>query len=51
MYKRLEKGRFQWPRKPQDVLEISEQQYRWLMEGLAIEQPKALKKITTKYRF
>lgn len=51
MYKRLENGRFQWPRKPQDVLEISEQQYRWLMEGLAIEQPKALKKITTKYRF
>ena len=44
MYKRLENGRFQWPRKPQDVLEISEQQYRWLMEGLAIEQPKLSKK-------
>lgn len=43
LYKRLERGRFQWPRTKEQVRLVSLQQYRWLMEGLAIEQPKALK--------
>ena len=43
LYKRLERGRFQWPRTKEQVRELTAQQYRWLMEGLAIEQPKALK--------
>ena len=41
LYKRLEKGAYQWPRKQSDVRELTPQQYRWLMEGLAVEQPKA----------
>ena len=41
LYKRLEKGAYQWPRTQSDVHELTPQQYRWLMEGLAIEQPKA----------
>jgi len=43
LYKRLERGRFQWPRTKDQVRKVNLQQYRWLMEGLAIEQPKALK--------
>ena len=46
LYKRLEKGKYQWPRKSQDIREISQQQCRWLLEGLSIEQPKALKTVT-----
>lgn len=45
LYKRLENGRFQWPNTPADVREITPQQYRWLMEGLALEQPHAVHKI------
>lgn len=48
MYKRLDEGRFQWPRTKQDVQKISEQQLRWLMDGLDIEQPKALKNTSRK---
>lgn len=46
LYKRLETGKFQWPRDTQEALAITEQQYRWLMEGLQIDQPKALKPLT-----
>ena len=41
-YKRLADGRFLWPRNEAEVLHISEQQYRWLMDGLAIEQKKRI---------
>ena len=41
LYKRLESGSFQWPRNGMEAQELSEQQYRWLMEGLSVEQPKA----------
>ena len=41
LYKRLEKGAYQWPRTQSDVRELTPQQFRWLMEGLAVEQPKA----------
>jgi len=42
LYKRLETGRFQWPRKESEARLISAQQLRWLLEGLCIEQPRAL---------
>ena len=38
LYKRLENGSFKWPRRESDVKPISWQQFRWLMEGLEIEQ-------------
>ena len=41
LYKRLESGSFQWSRNGDEVRELTPQQYRWLMEGLSIEQPKA----------
>ena len=46
VYKRLERGSFQWPRNGDEALELSAQQYRWLMEGLSVEQPKAHKPIS-----
>ena len=41
LYKRLEQGAYQWPRSESGVKTLTRQQYRWLMEGLQIEQPKA----------
>ena len=38
----------QWPRTPDEVRELTPQQYRWLMEGLSVEQPRAVQKITPK---
>ena len=46
MYKRLEGGRFQWPRSKEEVRDITWQEFRWLMEGLSIDQPKTLKKVS-----
>ena len=48
LYKRLENGKFQWPRTQEDVRKISVQEYRWLLEGLSIDQPKAVKKVNLK---
>lgn len=45
LYKRLEGGRFQWPRTATEVRELTPQQFRWLMEGLSLEQPKALRPV------
>ena len=36
---------------PEDLLEISEQQLRWLTEGLSISQPQAVQKVTSTYSF
>lgn len=45
-YKRLTgTGRFKWPRNEQEARSISMQQFRWLMEGLAVEQKKTISKI------
>ena len=43
VYKRLENGSFQWPRNGEEARQLTPQQYRWLMEGLSIEQLKAHK--------
>ena len=45
LYKRLESGRFQWPRKESEARVFTPQQYRWLMEGLSVDQPKALRPV------
>ena len=41
LYKRLEQGVYQWPRSESEARELTPQQYRWLMEGLKVDQPKA----------
>ena len=46
LYKRLESGSFQWPRKESEAKALTMQQYRWLMEGLSVEQPKAHKPVS-----
>ena len=43
VYKRLDSGKYQWPRTPEEVMNLTDQQYRWLMEGLCIEQTKAIR--------
>ena len=44
LYKRYENGRLQWPRTGEEAKQISDQQLRWLLEGLNTEQPKAVQK-------
>ena len=45
LYKRLEAGRFQWPRNEDEVSSLSQQQFRWLMEGLTLEPKKVVKSV------
>ena len=42
-YKRLENGRFNWPRSEQEVRNLTREQFVWLMQGLSVDQPKAIK--------
>ena len=49
LYKRLEGGVFQWPRSADEVQELSHQQYRWLLEGLSIEQKTAIPKVSARH--
>ena len=43
--KLLEDMKFHWPRTPEEVKEISFQQVEWLLQGLEIEQKKALHEV------
>ncbi|MBQ6148780.1 MAG: IS66 family insertion sequence element accessory protein TnpB [Oscillospiraceae bacterium] len=43
LYKRLESGKFQWPRIEDELQPITWQQFRWLMEGLQVEQKHSIK--------
>ena len=44
LYKRLSNGSFQWPRTAQELRQLDARSFRWLMEGLKIDQPKAIQK-------
>jgi len=48
LYKRLEAGKFKWPRNEEEVKHITLEQYTWLMQGLAIEQKKIIRKVQPK---
>ena len=51
-YKRLTgDGHFQWPRSEAELMKLDKQSFRWLMEGLKIDQPKAIRKSTQKDLF
>ena len=45
LYKRLDvvQGKYRWPRNRSEVRSITWKQFDWLMSGLEIEQPKALR--------
>jgi transposase len=45
LYKRLEDGRFNWPKNEQEVRNLTREQFIWLMQGLSIDQPRAIKQI------
>jgi transposase len=45
LYKRLEDGRYQWPRTETELKELTFQQFRWLMEGLNIYQKKVIRPV------
>ncbi|SDL46986.1 IS66 Orf2 like protein [Clostridium cochlearium] len=45
-YKRLEKGTFKWPNDSNSkTILISDREFRWLLDGLSIEQKDALKEV------
>jgi len=45
LYKRIEKGILKWPNELEKALQLSHQQFRWLLEGLSIDQPRAIQEI------
>ena len=40
-YKRLEKGRFHWPKNGESHEEIRPRELRWILDGLPLQQKKA----------
>jgi transposase len=51
LYKRLANGRFQWPRNEEQVRKLEPRELRWLLEGLRIDQPKAIREVRQKAVF
>lgn len=48
-YRRLEKGKFQWPvDKKSETLNISYRQFRWLLDGLPLNQRQAHPVVTAR---
>ncbi len=45
LYKRLSESRFQWPRNPEEVRQLTQKQFRWLMEGLTITPKKSVRPV------
>ena len=44
IYKRLSvNGRYRWPRNSQEARNLTWQEFDWLMSGIDIEQPKAIR--------
>lgn len=46
-YKRIENGNLQWPKDQDEIKKLTAQELRWLLEGLSIQQPKAIKIVKT----
>ena len=42
LYKRLDNGRYRFPRTETEARQLTSQQLRWFLEGLEIEQKKAI---------
>lgn len=43
LYKKLSGGKYRWPRSSGEARELSLQEFRWLLEGLSVEQKTAIK--------
>ena len=37
LYKRVESGRFSWPRNSSELKHVSPEQFKWLMQGFSVE--------------
>jgi transposase len=48
LYKRLEKGRFQWPKQASDTPLSSERELKWLLEGLSLESLSTQQRLSCK---
>lgn len=46
LYKRLSESQFQWPRNEEEVRALTQQQFRWLMEGLTVSPKKMVRGVT-----
>jgi len=44
MNKRLDNDAFQWPRSESEVKLMTQEQFVWLMQGLSVEQPTAIRR-------
>jgi len=48
-YRRLEKGKFQWPQKnTSEVTSISRRELRWLLDGLSLNQRQAHREVSAR---
>ena len=45
LYKRLSAGQYQWPRSAEEVQALTQQQFRWLMEGLTITPKRSVRMV------
>lgn len=43
LYKFLDNGCYQWPQNEKKIKELTWEQFTWLMQGMSIEQPKAIR--------
>lgn len=50
LYKRLEDGKYQWPMDKSAVSKITIRELRWLLEGLSVNQPRAVKPVKMVYK-
>lgn len=44
-YRRLERGKFQWPQENSSAVVVSYRQLRWLLDGLSLKQPRAHREV------
>lgn len=47
LYKRLTRGNFRWPRNTEEAMNITQEQFDWLMQGMTIVSN--IRKITPKH--
>jgi transposase len=45
LIKRLSESQFVWPRNEEDVKQLTQQQFEWLMAGLTISPKKSIQKV------
>ena len=47
LYKRVDQGRFAWPRTSDELRQLSPEQFRWLMQGFSIDP--VIRDVTPRY--